>query len=194
MRAVPGVTSAAFTYSHPGRRLELELDLHRRGSAGSANAASCRARRGFRSAPNTSRRWASGSSRDAGSTSATARTRRKSVIVNETFARRFFGANNPIGARVKQGWPEDKTPWRQIVGVVNDVRINGLQGDPTLQAYLPVRQVGQRSGAFVVRADGNRRPSGARSKPPSTRSIRTCRCSTSGRWTTSSTRRSATSA
>ena len=30
------------------------------------------------------------------------------VVVNETFARRFFGANNPIGARVKQGWPEDE--------------------------------------------------------------------------------------
>jgi predicted permease len=74
------------------------------------------------------------------------------VIVNETFARRLFGGNDPIGARVKQGWPEDKTPWRQIVGVVKDVRMNGLQGDPTLQAYLPVRQVSQRSGTFVVRA------------------------------------------
>ncbi len=77
------------------------------------------------------------------------------VVVNETFARRLFGDNDPIGARVKQGWPEDKTPWRQIVGVVNDVRMNGLQGDPTLQAYLPVRQVSQRSGTFVVRAAGN---------------------------------------
>ena len=48
-------------------------------------------------------------------------------------------------------------PWRQIVGVVNDTRMNSLQGDPTLQGYLPVRQVGQRSGAFVLRTDGNRR-------------------------------------
>jgi putative ABC transport system permease protein len=77
------------------------------------------------------------------------------VVVNETFARRFFGANNPIGARVKQGWPEDKTPWREIVGVVKDVRVNGLQGDPALQAYLPVRQVAQSGGAFVVRATGD---------------------------------------
>jgi putative ABC transport system permease protein len=77
------------------------------------------------------------------------------VVVNETFARRFFGANNPIGARVKQGWPEDKSPWREIVGVVNDVRVAGLTGDPTLQAYLPVRQVSQGSGAFVVRAAVN---------------------------------------
>ena len=82
----------------------------------------------------------------------------KAVIVNETFARRFFGNNNPVGTRVKQGWPEDSgpfAPWREIIGVVNDVRMNSLQGDPTLQAYLPVRQVGQRSGAFVVRASAN---------------------------------------
>ncbi len=77
------------------------------------------------------------------------------VVVNETFARRFFGANNPIGARVKQGWPEDQTPWREIVGVVNDVRVGALQGDQILQAYLPVRQVSQGSGAFVVRAAAN---------------------------------------
>ena len=74
------------------------------------------------------------------------------MVVNQTFARRFFGDNDPIGARVKQGWPEDKTPWRQIIGVVNDVRVNGLQGDSTLQAYLPVKQVPQRGGSFVLRA------------------------------------------
>jgi putative ABC transport system permease protein len=77
------------------------------------------------------------------------------IVVNETFARRFFGNNDPIGARVKQGWPEDKAPWRQIVGVVNDVRVAGLQGDPTLQVYMPVRQVSQSGGSFVVRADSN---------------------------------------
>jgi putative ABC transport system permease protein len=75
----------------------------------------------------------------------------ETVVINQTFARRFFGDNDPIGTRVKQGWPEDKTPWREIIGVVNDVRMNSLQGDPTLQAYLPVRQMGQRSGAFVLR-------------------------------------------
>jgi len=82
------------------------------------------------------------------------------VVVNETFARRFFGDNDPIGARVKQGWPEDKNPWRQIVGVVTDVRMSGLQGDPTLQAYLPVRQLSQRGGTFVVRTGGTTPPPG----------------------------------
>jgi predicted permease len=82
------------------------------------------------------------------------------VVINETFARRFFGDNDPIGARIKQGWPENTQPWRQIIGVVNDVRLNSLQADPALQAYLPVQQVSQRSGAFVVRTAGNPGPLG----------------------------------
>lgn len=77
------------------------------------------------------------------------------AVVNETLARRLFGSTDPIGARVKQGWPEDQTPWRQIIGVVNDVKMNGLQDDGTLQAYLPVRQIGQLSGSFVLRTDSN---------------------------------------
>jgi predicted permease len=84
----------------------------------------------------------------------------EAVVVNETFARRFFGDHDPIGARVKQGWPEEKAPWRQIVGVVNDVRMDGLQGDDSLQAYLPARQLSQRSGTFVVRTSGNPAPLG----------------------------------
>jgi putative ABC transport system permease protein len=74
------------------------------------------------------------------------------AVVNETFARRLFGDNDPIGARIKQGWPEDKSPWREIVGVVKDVKVSGLQGDPPLQAYLPVDQNPSPSGALVVRA------------------------------------------
>ncbi len=74
------------------------------------------------------------------------------IVVNETFARRFFGDADPIGARVKQGWPEDTAPpYREIIGVVNDVKVGALQGDPALQAYLPVRQLAQSGGAFVVR-------------------------------------------
>ena len=77
------------------------------------------------------------------------------VVINETFARRMFGTNDPIGARVKQGWPEDKTPWREIVGVVNDVKVNGLQGDPPLQAYIPYEQEPSGFGAVVLRAQGD---------------------------------------
>jgi putative ABC transport system permease protein len=76
------------------------------------------------------------------------------AVVNQTFARRFFGDNDPIGARVKQGWPEDQAPWREIVGVVNDVRVNGLQDDGRLQVYLPFMQTPMPFGSIVVRAGG----------------------------------------
>src|SRR6185295_13992311 len=54
-----------------------------------------------------------------------------------------------------QGWPEEKGPWREIIGIVNDVHVNGLQGDPSLQAYLPFRQTTPGYGAFVARATGS---------------------------------------
>lgn len=77
------------------------------------------------------------------------------AVVNQTFARRFFGDHDPIGARLKQGWPEDKAPWREIVGVVNDVRVNGLQDDSRLQVYFPFAQSPMPFGNFVVRAAGD---------------------------------------
>ena len=154
LRAIPGVTSAAYTYSVPvagsnwnsifvvegqpvPERNQLPSSAWIPASAEYLETTGTGLIRG---------RWFD--KRDVQDTP-------EVVVINETFARRFFGTNDPIGARVKQGWPEDKTPWRQIVGVVNDVRMNSLQGDPTLQAYLPVAQTGQRSGAFVLRTDGN---------------------------------------
>ncbi len=85
----------------------------------------------------------------------------KVIVVNETFARRMFGSNDPIGARVKQSWPEDKTPWREIVGIVNDVRVSGLQDDPPMQAYVPFAQTPSGFGAFVIRATGTTTALGA---------------------------------
>ncbi len=77
------------------------------------------------------------------------------AVINQTMARRLFGDNDPIGARVKQGWPEDKTPWREIVGVVGDVRVNGLQDDSRMQAYLPYVQTPMPFISVVVRASGD---------------------------------------
>src|SRR4030095_9778795 len=45
------------------------------------------------------------------------------VIVNETFAERHFPNENPIGKHVKPGIALEGEPvWREIVGVVNDVK------------------------------------------------------------------------
>ena len=62
------------------------------------------------------------------------------VVVNETFARTTFGQENPIGQRVS-GWTRDSTPeWREIVGVVGDVRAFGQANDVPPEMYMPLTQ------------------------------------------------------
>jgi putative ABC transport system permease protein len=73
------------------------------------------------------------------------------AIINETMARRFWPNQNPIGKKVKQGWPEWKTPWREIVGVVADVKLNGVTQQAPLHVYLPLTQAPGDSLYLAVR-------------------------------------------
>jgi putative ABC transport system permease protein len=60
------------------------------------------------------------------------------AVVNEFFARRFFGDEDPIGRRVTG---DGETPsWVTIVGVVGDVRQYGLDREPTAELYQPFAQ------------------------------------------------------
>ena len=48
------------------------------------------------------------------------------LIVNEMFARQLWPGEDPIGKQLKQGWPETPetdAPWRTVVGVVADVKL-----------------------------------------------------------------------
>jgi putative ABC transport system permease protein len=60
------------------------------------------------------------------------------AIVNEAAARRYWRDRSPIGTRVRVGGTED---WREVVGVVRDVRHWGLSRAPNPELYLPLRQV-----------------------------------------------------
>jgi putative ABC transport system permease protein len=77
------------------------------------------------------------------------------VVINETLARRIWPGQDPVGKRVKQGWPESDTPWREVIGVVNDVKLNGVDTETPMETYLPVMQEPGRSFAIAVRTDGN---------------------------------------
>jgi predicted permease len=60
------------------------------------------------------------------------------AVVNESFAKRFFGDEDPIGRRVTGA---GETPnWITIVGVVGDVRQYGLDREPTAELYQPFAQ------------------------------------------------------
>jgi predicted permease len=61
------------------------------------------------------------------------------VIINETAARRMWPDDDPVGKRLRLGG--DKSPWLQVVGVVEDVKHNGLDAEPSLEAYAPFAQM-----------------------------------------------------
>jgi predicted permease len=61
---------------------------------------------------------------------------KKVAIINETFARRYFGTPNPLGRTI--GFSDAKE--FEVIGVVADVRANGLRVDVPSMAYLPLKQ------------------------------------------------------
>ena len=79
------------------------------------------------------------------------------VIINETLARRVWPNENPLGKRLKFGFPEDydeeSKPWREVIGVVNDVRMDGVDRVAEPQTYLPYSQLPNESLGLVVRAE-----------------------------------------
>jgi hypothetical protein len=62
-------------------------------------------------------------------------------VINETMARRYFGADPPAGAlgrRFRLGWDTDAGAWIEVVGVARDTGTADLQGDlvdPTPQLF-----------------------------------------------------------
>ncbi len=60
------------------------------------------------------------------------------VIINQTMAARFFAGEEPVGKRI--GLSGNPVDWREIVGVVGDVRNYGLDADVKPEAYVPLQQ------------------------------------------------------
>lgn len=65
------------------------------------------------------------------------------IVVNQALADRFWPNENPIGKRLKQGWPEcegERCPWREIVGVVGNTKHLGLDDETRAHTYIPLKQ------------------------------------------------------
>ena len=79
----------------------------------------------------------------------------RTVIINETMARRFFAGEDPLGKRIKYGdleTPESDSPWRTIVGVVADTRRTGFEAEVRPETYLPMEQEPAGRVTLIVRA------------------------------------------
>jgi putative ABC transport system permease protein len=68
------------------------------------------------------------------------------IIVNRAFAEKFFPGEQVLGKKLKPGagnGTPDGTPWREIVGVVGDIRLGGTQREMEPAMYLPADQLPQ---------------------------------------------------
>ena len=60
------------------------------------------------------------------------------ALINETMARTYWSDQDPIGRRIRQGGPD--RPWITVVGIVRDVRHNGLEVAIKEKFYRPYAQ------------------------------------------------------
>jgi putative ABC transport system permease protein len=68
------------------------------------------------------------------------------TMINESLARSLWPNENPVGKLLKQSLAEGQAPWREVIGMVADVKWNVLDQDAPSQVYLPLAQ---RNSNFV---------------------------------------------
>ncbi len=64
----------------------------------------------------------------------------KVVVINRALARRLFSNESAVGRRMQLINPEQSNDWREIVGVVGDVRYSGLDDPGDAAIYTPFAQ------------------------------------------------------
>src|SRR5438093_1197275 len=78
------------------------------------------------------------------------------VVVNETFVRRFFPGEAPLGRRVTFEAPSQPgTRWQTIVGVVADTKRGGFEREPWAETYFPMRQAPDPQAFVLLRTNGD---------------------------------------
>jgi putative ABC transport system permease protein len=77
------------------------------------------------------------------------------TVINEALARRLWPGENPIGKRLRQGNADSQAAWREVVGVVADVKLYGLDQAAPLHVYLPLVLRNSSYVGLVVRTAGD---------------------------------------
>jgi putative ABC transport system permease protein len=77
------------------------------------------------------------------------------VVINEALARRYFAGQDPLGRRIAFDDSAGKPNYREIVGVVKDVKHSALDDEARPEFYLPLAQFPSSFMTLVVRTSGD---------------------------------------
>ena len=77
------------------------------------------------------------------------------AIVNETFVKRYFPNDDPIGKRFTFGAPGPNAQWISIVGVVRDTKRQGVDQPIRIESWMPLAQSPAGSMDVVLRTVGD---------------------------------------
>jgi len=87
------------------------------------------------------------------------------AVVNEAFVRRFLGGRDPLGSQVMlqvgapgapgAGDSRESRESREIVGVLADVRRNGLESEAAPEIYVALTQLPRNGLVFIVHTSGD---------------------------------------
>lgn len=77
----------------------------------------------------------------------------RTIVISQTMAQRFWPNENPVGKRI--GFGGQAPQWREIIGVVADVRHFGLSSDARPTVYFSDRQQAARFMTLVLRTNGD---------------------------------------
>lgn len=79
------------------------------------------------------------------------------MMVNQTFARKYFPQENPVGKRIEPSLGDGviNHPMREVVGVVGDIKRRGLTAAAEPQYYLPYSQAVITNPFLTIRASGD---------------------------------------
>jgi len=79
------------------------------------------------------------------------------IVINERFARKYFPGENPLGKHIKVGLGDGtlKSPVREVVGIVGNVKRDKLTADVDPEYYLPFAQAVVTSPPLSIRTAGD---------------------------------------
>ena len=81
------------------------------------------------------------------------------LLINENMAKEYFSGQDPVGQRIQTGDANPDAAWETIVGVVGNVKYQGLDAKPEPTLYVPYFEEGWTSWSremfVVLRTSGN---------------------------------------